>query len=446
MLSRNLRRALVVALIIFTGCARGTFGPSGPEEPAPSLGELPCEVARSVRTACASCHDAQPLAGAPMALVSIDDFQRPARTDPSRPVWQLVRDRLADPRRPMPPPPALLSDEDRGALDAWLEAGATRAGDGEACPLAPPPEPEVPLPCAEFESYHAHAALLPDEGFEIPGRQSNGGDLTACFTFKRPAGALPQASAWGPLLDNRKVLHHINLYAVPGPVYDGAVVPCQITGATYLMGWEPGRPGGTLPDDIGLELPDDAHGLLLEVHYHNVTDRQLDASGMRFCTTPLRPTAAGVITLGTESIHVGPWEQDAVATGLCPSAITGQLTQPLNVLSSAPHMHATGASMETDIVHADGSVELAVPPDPWDPHHQPLYTHAPALQILPGDRLVTTCHYVNPEDRQVGFGGRATDEMCYSYNLVYPLAALPPRLAQLPLRLCDCRDGTDCTR
>ena len=28
--------------------------------------------------------------------------------------------------------------------------------------------------------------------------------------------------------------------------------------------------------------------------------------------------------------------------------------------------------------------------------------------------------------------------MCYSYNLVYPISALRPRLAQAPLRLCDC--------
>ena len=106
--------------------------------------------------------------------------------------------------------------------------------------------------------------------------------------------------------------------------------------------------------------------------------------------------------------------------------------------SSAPHMHQLGHSPRARFVHPDGSTTPLVDLPSWNPHQQPLLIDAPVIDIQPGDELRTTCTYSDPIDHVVMFGPRATDEMCYSYNLVYPISALPPRLAQAPLRLCDC--------
>jgi hypothetical protein len=96
------------------------------------------------------------------------------------------------------------------------------------------------------------------------------------------------------------------------------------------------------------------------------------------------------------------------------------------------------------VVHADGSVEELAPEAPWNPHNQPLYRHDPPVLVRPGDSLETHCRYDNPGDEPISFGGRASDEMCYAFNLVYPIAALPTRISEAPLRLCDCPATSDC--
>jgi hypothetical protein len=326
-------------------------------------------------------------------------------------------------------------------------AGGTPAS-GESCGEQPEPvKPTTPpLPCTPGETYLAHAPLASDLPFEVPRKKVNGGDNTVCFTFVRPEGAPALATGWGPVLGDESVIHHISLFATTEPIQDGGLGPCRWKNATYLMGWEPGRGNSMLPPDVGLELPaKGARGIILEVHYHNARDVQTaDASGMAICTTDTpRPNVAGVLTLGTENIVV-PARQDALAVGLCPATVTAALSEPLHVLSTAPHMHLTGQSLQTEVVHADGSFELLAPPDPWDPHRQPLYQHTPPAEIRPGDTLRTICRYHNDGDRPVLFGSRATDEMCYGYNVVYPISALPPALANAPLRLCDCPAGAPC--
>ena len=415
----------------------------------PSIDDgMPCAVAAVVRGNCQHCHAEQPLFGAPMPLTTAQAFRNVRSAQDPRQVFEVALERVQSTQRPMPPEPYVLGDADRAVLVDWLKAGAPDRAAG-ICDAGPPPTnpiPPPPAPCPQgSETYRAHAPGF-DDGFMIPAVAANGGDVTMCFTFARPPGADPLAISWAPVLDNESVLHHMNLYAISGPVTDGDVAPCRIQGATYLMGWEPGRPNTTLPDDIGLELPTAAgSGFLLEVHYHtHVGGNQIDSSGMQFCTTSSpRPFTAGVLTLGTDSVLLLPG-QNSTATGDCPSAVIGELSGPLHVISSAPHMHQLGRSLTSEIVHPDGSTTPLVDVPSWNPHQQPLLIHTPVIDIQPGDELRTTCTYADPIDHVVMFGPRATDEMCYSYNLVYPISALPPRLAQAPLRLCDCTLGDSC--
>jgi hypothetical protein len=383
-----------------------------------------------------------------MPLVTWDDLQRPAPSDPSRSVWQLVQQRIHDPDRPMPPPEFPPLDLDQAdTLDDWMAGGANQGS--EQCGAAPePPPPPIPhAPCDHPEVYTAHAVAAPDLGFPVPGPDYHDGDVTVCFTANRPLGAPAQAIAWAPVVSDARVIHHISLFATAEPIPEGFIGPCAFKNATYLMGWEPGRGTTALPDDVGLELPTrGSRGMILEVHYHNTRGYKIaDASGMAICTTDTpRRYAAGVVTLGTESIVVPPRGR-AEATGICPQAVTRELSEPLHVLSTAPHMHNTGLSLTTEVVHTDGTYEVLAPPQRWDPHQQPLFEHQPPIEVRPGDLLRTICRYDNRGDSPVVFGSRASDEMCYSYNLVYPISALPRRLDEAPLRLCDCATGDLCT-
>jgi hypothetical protein len=410
---------------------------------------LPCAVASTLASQCQGCHASAPILGAPMALATWEDLQRPAITDPSRPVWQLVSDRVHDQNRPMPPGPfPPLAGDALAGLDDWIAAGAPRSD--EVCQpgeTVTPPDPDLEamtdLPCQPTEKYVAHAPFALDGGYPIPGPSDSGGDVTVCFRFVRPASSSDQAIAWRPVLDDKRALHHMNLYATTEPVENGTIGPCRYDNATYLMGWEPGRPNTVLPTDVGLQLPaTGSRGLILEVHYHNAAGASAeDRSGMEICTadTP-RPYTAGVLTTGTQNIVV-PARGESTATGTCPSSLTMGLSEPLHVLASAPHMHNIGRSLETTVVHADGTTDTLTPAAAWDPHRQPLYKHDPVIDIRPGDTVTTLCRFNNPSNDTVRFGARAVDEMCYAFNIVYPLSALPQGLADSSLRLCDCPQG-----
>jgi hypothetical protein len=205
------------------------------------------------------CHAAEPVLGAPMPLVTADDLHRPAVTQPARPVWQMVSERIQSDTRPMPPPPfPRLDPAELGALQVWFTGGAQPSE--ESCSAPPDERPAAPaaspsLPCQPTEVYTAHAAGDATQGFAISGDGGSAADTTVCFTFLRPASADPQAIAWAGKLDNRRFIHHMNLYATSVAVEDGGVGPCQLLDATYLMGWEPGRPETVLPERSGSSYP-----------------------------------------------------------------------------------------------------------------------------------------------------------------------------------------------
>ena len=114
-------RALALLLLV-AACAE----PSTP---------LPADVDAVFAAKCRSCHG-DPLAfGAEFALLSWEDTQAPAPTEPERPIWEVARERVHSTAMPMPPPglPALTAAE-LDVLDAWFDAGAPPARQQDAQP------------------------------------------------------------------------------------------------------------------------------------------------------------------------------------------------------------------------------------------------------------------------------------------------------------------------
>ena len=436
-MDHGLAASLCLLIAIAAGC--GADPKKAPGDPPQGQAGIPCDVNAVLATRCQECHAANPILGAPMPLITWADFQSPAVSNRSRTVAQVALDRIHSDPRPMPPPPMARLDgsEDR-VLSAWLQAGTPQST--ETCEGKDVVVGLEPLPCTPTEIYRTHAPGSLEAPLAVEP-----GDYTICFEFTRPA-SFAQAVAWGPVLGDVRALHHINLYASTSPVSDGAVGPCVHTNLTYLMGWEAGRKNVVLPPDIGLELPGASGGMVLEVHYFNPTGYQniLDRSGMAICTVDQpRAQTAGVLTFGTQSIALPPnsqWE----AVGTCPASITEGLAQPLSLLASAPHMHTLGLSQETEIQHSDGTAEVLTRVDSWDPGLQPFYAHDPVVSIRRGDVIQTTCRYANTSNRLVTYGPTTQDEMCFNYNIVYPVSALPPGVASNPLRLCDCPAGQTC--
>ncbi len=420
-------------------------GPDGPDAAPPSVLDpdnpsgLPCAVSTVLTARCTSCHAESPRFAAPMPLVTLDDLRAPSRDDPTRPVHDLVIDRMLDEWRPMPPPPQPPADEaEIAVLRAWVDAGAPA---GEACQgddVPPPPmdvgvDIDAPLPpphedCDYVFELRAHGVGVPDD--ETPYSVPPLTDLYVNFTFSVPWTGSVHGLSFHPIVDDERVLHHMLLYSHPvgGNLLNGTIVPGigAHPGESLVAGWAPGGTPSIMPEGVGMELPPGPTGrFVLEVHYHNDAGYldALDRSGFRVCaTSKKREQTAAVHLLGTELLAMaGPGEFQF--TGVCHpwlnlSGIFNR--EPVTIVSSSPHLHQRGRRLTTKIHRVDGTTDILIDvPFDWDNQ----IIHPTPATIYPGDWLETTCYYEN-EGGIATFGIRTEDEMCQNYILAYPVGAL----------------------
>ena len=387
-------------------------------------GGLPCDVVDVLARHCGDCHGEPPKFGAPMSLVSYEDLHVPAITNPGRPVSELVVERIDDEKAPMPPT-GRMPDEDRKVLLDWIEGGA-RLDPTADCELPDDDggDTEDELPCKPDVVMTAHASGS-DEPFEVPKVR----DLYMCFAFQAPFTEPTQATAWTPIIDDARVVHHWILYRTktPQPV-DGAFacdVSLQLT-ADFVAGWAPGGGNMIMPDDVGLDLGGPGDWYVLQVHYNNTANYSdaLDESGVGFCTADEpRPNLAGIVTLGSLDINIPAGAEDHQVTGTC-SGVTNLLWPEMHLLGASPHMHQLGRSMRSIVNHLDGTQETLVDVPAFDFESQGMYFPDEEILLRPGDSITTTCAYDNPNPWPVVFGEGTNDEMCFDFVLAYPVNTL----------------------
>ncbi len=411
---------------------------SGGGEPSNAI---PCDVAAVLTAHCGTCHGEMPAFGGPMPLTTIEDFRVPAITDPTRSVAELTLERMVDTERPMPPDGS-LSNDDRARVEDWIVADLP-AHEGDACePIDDDDDPEPigpdALPCEPTAEFRAFADGTPGEPFDVPAVD----DLYMCFVFDSPFDEQTQGTAWAPVIEDERVVHHWLLLKTDNPEYiPGTSFVCgqDVTLETQmLMGWAPGTNNFVMPDEAGLELPSGDERFVLQIHYNNTAGHAdaLDSSGVALCTTDEpRENTASTLWLGTTDIDV-PAGETVTTTGLCDTGV--RATEPFKMLLSWPHMHEFGDSIRTEIVRGgagDGEVLVDVPQ--WNFENQIYYPYEPAIDVTPGDVLRTTCTYTNDTGQNVSFGEGTGDEMCFDFALVYPITAFdqpnpfgPPELGR----------------
>jgi Copper type II ascorbate-dependent monooxygenase, N-terminal domain/Copper type II ascorbate-dependent monooxygenase, C-terminal domain len=420
-----------IAMLSLSLAALGATGCPGDETEASSASGLPCDVAQVVADKCASCHGDTPAFGAPMSLSSWSDFQAEAVSGGK--VYERVLDRIHDVQRPMPPADhAPLVASEQSALEAWIADGAPKSSaacapgadgstsvtDDDAGTTDTPSEEDLDLSeCESVTELRAFGGGDPDgdEPYAVPMEN----DHYECFAFDVPWEDKRHAFRIDPLIGDARVVHHWLLYSVP-KMKAGTTMTCNgiHPDATLVSGWAPGGPSQVLPPDVGMQMPKGGESsFLLEVHYNNSAryEGATDKSGVRLCTSSkLRENEAATHTLGTEALLVPP--------GPYSTGGTCSPTKQATILSVSPHMHKLGRRMTIDLYR--GTKTTTVFDRGFDFLDQRVWQLSEPLVLEPGDRLQTTCSFMNDTGTFVPYGEATTNEMCLNFVLAYPPGAL----------------------
>ena len=307
------------------------------------------------------------------------------------------------------------------------EAGTTPIDSGLG---HPPPDPQE---CTNIDiTARGDANGMP---FAIPVGTS---ELYQCFSYHVDLKGATQALSFHPLIQQTAgaptgspVIHHWLLYQALSAQTNGVSTACLgfHPDGVLLAGWAPGASDWNLPPTVGEEIG--AGDFILEVHYNNYSGQnQTDQSGVRVCLakTP-RPNVAGISWLGNDifgtnvpgfnyTASIPPAAQNYTGVqGKC----APNLSTPVHILTSWPHMHKRGTHMNATINRVGGSKETLFD-YAFDFNNQWQY-NTPNV-INPGDSITTTCTYSNTDGYSVGFGEKTTDEMCFNFTLAYPAHTL----------------------
>jgi mono/diheme cytochrome c family protein len=370
-------------------------------EPSGKTGTEFCGVLKVMQSDCQVCHGSTPVAGAPMPLVTFEDFMKPAITDPARKVYELVDERVRNETRTMPPA-GILSADKLAALDAWLKAGLPSAK-ASSCEITVPstrtePDDTWPEDCEDIYTIAAHDPDDPTKPFEIPAEA----EIHPYIPIDAPWGDDEvQLLATRPITDNEGAVHHWILWEAKDRI--------------NLTFWAPGATGDSFPDDVGLYMPKGKKSMALDMHYYNKNNDKpvYDRSGLEVCVTRKnrRPKTATLYGLfGNANV---PAKQRVENSTSC--TVTGEL----HLMGVNPHMHHMGRHGHLSLQRGGtGPIEVLYD-GPFSFEEQTMKTIEETV-IKAGDVLTTKCTFENTTDRAVTFGEDTENEMCINWVRYYP--------------------------
>jgi hypothetical protein len=379
---------------------------SAPAVGAPQPGADFCGVLGVMKADCQACHAATPIAGAPMPLMTYEDFMKPAPSAPTRKVHELVKERTHDTKRPMPPTGVLAQDK-LSVLDAWLQSGALQptaacpVGETEAAPGGETSAVWPPADCEDVYEIRAHDLMDPTKPYTVAGSSEEHPRIS----YDAPWGDDDvQLLATRPITENPELIHHWILWD-------------SLEGKNLTF-WAPGAGGDELPSDVGLYMPKGPASLGLDMHYFNMNspEPKQDASGLEMCITrTFRPKTAAIYGLRGNA-SVPPLQRVANATP-CTATTMGEV----HFLGITPHMHRLGVHARLDLQR--GTEPMNVIYDGAYHFEAQTLKALDNVAVKNGDVLTTTCTYENDTDRSIVWGDSTQDEMCFNWMRYYPKGA-----------------------
>jgi mono/diheme cytochrome c family protein len=415
------------------GGAAGGGGAGGGAGTAIASG-LPCGVERVLRERCQECHGEKPAFGAPSPLVTYDDLNQKAVTEPSRDIYTVMQERLRSATKPMPPPSRpRLTVEELAVIDAWLDEGLPRSTD-VACPAPEPKENKPPPSCDPT------IRLKPKTPWKMPKNEVDryvcyGVDLEGTPGKRHITGIVP-------FIDNETIVHHLLLFTMseaepadPHPCSD--LFPIE---GKAIYAWAPGGPPYLLPEAAGFPVKaEEKTHLMVQVHYSNLKqlDGQEDATELGLCMTDKpRPYDADIMWVGGYDFKLPPHQTSTVE---CTLSFLGGATQflPIHVFQAWPHMHQLGLRLESELIQPSGSKVSLGLADPYSFYDQVVYPMD--VTIYPGDKIATRCTWNNTTSSTVKWGEATNEEMCFNLLAYYPRIALPQYGSPAAAALSPCK-------
>ena len=193
---------------------------------------------------------------------------------------------------------------------------------------------------------------------------------------------------------------------------------CSVGALDYQMLFASGVGTDDLafPDDVGFLIPAGSK-LNLNLHLFDATDHGL-AGTTTIYVKPLSAAPAQVAEMmfsgDVIKLYSGiPSDGQAhTVTGGC------AFTENATVIALWPHMHQTATHQK--VIQTHSGTPTAVLDDDYSFAEQKNYPQTPPFLVANGDRIDTTCTYVNNTGHSVMFGESSLDEMCFTGIYRYP--------------------------
>ena len=414
------------------GGAGGGGGAGGAPEKATGI---PCEVERVLVERCQECHGEKPSFGAPSSLVTYDDLNQKAVTDPAREIYTVMQERLRSATKPMPPSSRpRLTVEELAAIDAWMDEGLPQRTDAQACPAPEPKENKPPPSCEPTVRLKSPSPWkMPKD--EVDRYVCYGVDLEGTPNKRHITGIVPY-------IDNSTIVHHLLLFtmneaepAEPHPCTD--LFPIE---GKAIYAWAPGGPPYLLPEAAGFPVKEGQKThLMVQVHYSNLKqlDGQQDATELGLCMTDQpRPYDADIMWVGGYDFKLPPHKKSTVE---CTLSFLGGATQflPIHVFQAWPHMHQLGIRLESELTRPGGGILSLGLADPYSFEDQVVYPMN--VDVYPGDKMTTRCTWNNTTDSTVKWGEATNEEMCFNLLAYYPRINLPQYGSPAAAALSPCK-------
>ena len=263
-------------------------------------------------------------------------------------------------------------------------------------------------------------------------------ETTYCYSLhKMPAGKKNYLLAERPTRSS-DLLHHLVLYSCHVPMDDymdmlGAAPNCDYENFSnpcngFVTEWAPGMSGRTFESGYGKPFGSDYYEyVMFETHYNNpnlLEGVKDSASYTLLWNDKPVTTEIGTLTLGdlqVEGWFLEPGKQLVKHSTVCTPECTDRWpSDGITAVSVFHHMHYRGRNAEVQIIRDGKEIAPLSTLRNFEYGYQ-FSKSLNSIQLLPGDKLITTCEYNTMNDTQPVPGGLPSKaEMCFAWVDYYP--------------------------